>query len=69
MKEVTWMKEGLLNAGTPEATESEHSEAKGNAGVVEAPNPEVPEKAVRRKFSAEYKLCILQLAESCTDPG
>ncbi len=69
MKEVTWMKEGLVNAGTPEATESEYSEAKGTAGVVETPNPEVPEKAVRRKFSAEYKLRILQLAESCTDPG
>jgi len=40
MKEVTWMKEGLLNAGTPEASESEHSEAKGTAGLVETPTPE-----------------------------
>lgn len=69
MKEVAWMKEGLFNASTPEATESEHSEAKGTARVIETPNPEVPEKAARRKFSAEYKLRILQLGESCTDPG
>jgi len=33
------------------------------------PDPEVPEKATRRKFSAEYKVRILQLAESCSDPG
>jgi len=33
MKEVTWMKEGLLNAGTPEATESEHGKAKGTAAL------------------------------------
>lgn len=34
-----------------------------------APDPEVPEKARRRKFSAEYKLRILRLADSCTAPG
>ncbi len=69
MKEVTWMKEGLFNTGTEEATESERSEAKEATGVVGTPNPEVPEKAMRRKFSAEYKLRILQLADSCSDPG
>jgi len=34
-----------------------------------APDPEVPEKATRRKFSAEYKLRILKLADNCTDSG
>jgi len=29
------------------------------------PDPEVPEKAVRRRFTAEYKLNILQQAEAC----
>jgi len=29
------------------------------------PDPEVPEKAARRHFSAEYKLNILQKAEAC----
>jgi transposase-like protein len=33
------------------------------------PNPEVPEKAVRRKFTAAYKLRILKEAEGCTEPG
>ena len=29
------------------------------------PDPEVPEKAARRRFTAEYKLNILQQAEAC----
>ncbi len=33
------------------------------------PNPEVPDKAVRRRFTAEYKLRILTLADACTDTG
>ena len=33
------------------------------------PDPEVPEKTVRRKFTAAYKLRILKEAESCTKPG
>ncbi len=31
--------------------------------------PEVAESAMRRRFSAEYKLRILKLADSCTEPG
>ncbi len=33
------------------------------------PDPEVPEKAVRRKFTPAYKLRILREAEACTQPG
>jgi transposase len=33
------------------------------------PDPEVPEKATRRKFPAAYKLRILKEAENCTEPG
>ena len=33
------------------------------------PDPEVPEKTVRRKFTAAYKLRILKEAESCTEHG
>jgi transposase len=33
------------------------------------PDPEVPEKAKRRRFSAEYKLAILHEADRCTQPG
>jgi transposase len=37
--------------------------------TVAHPNPEVPEKAVRRRFTAEYKLRILTLADACSEPG
>ncbi len=33
------------------------------------PDPEVPEKARRRRFSAAYKLRVLRAAEACTEPG
>ena len=36
---------------------------------VTPPNPEVPEKPVRRRFTAEYKLDILRQADMCTDSG
>lgn len=32
-------------------------------------NPEVPEKPVRRRFTAEYKLQMLREADACTQPG
>ena len=32
-------------------------------------DPEVSEKAIRRKYPGEYKLRILQEAESCIQPG
>ena len=33
------------------------------------PDPEVPPKAQRRKFTAEYKLGIVREAERCKEPG
>ena len=33
------------------------------------PDPEVPEKTARRKFTAAYKLRILKEAESCSEYG
>jgi len=36
---------------------------------VNPPDPEVPEKAVRRRFTAEYKLDILRQADHCRTPG
>lgn len=32
-------------------------------------NPEVPEKAKRRRFDASYKLRVLEEAERCGEPG
>ena len=34
---------------------------------IHPPDPEVPEKAVRRRFTVEYKLNILQQADACRD--
>lgn len=39
------------------------------AKVVGVPDPEVSEKAARRRFTAEYKLRILKLADACTEAG
>ncbi len=36
--------------------------------AVAQPNPEVPDKASRRRFTAEYKL-TLTLADACTETG
>jgi len=33
------------------------------------PDPEVPEKAARRRFTAEYKLRVLREAEGSVEPG
>lgn len=37
--------------------------------MMSPPDPEVPEKKARRKFTAKYKLQILQEADTCTQPG
>ena len=41
------------------------------SGPVEVvgPDPEVRDRAVRRRFSAKYKLKILRKVEACTTPG
>lgn len=36
---------------------------------ISPPDPEVKEKLPRRKFTAKYKLQILDTADSCTEPG
>ena len=33
-----------------------------------APDPEVPAKVTRRRFSVEYRLRILKLADACRSP-
>lgn len=40
-----------------------------DASTVDVPDPEVPEKAKRRRFTAEYKLWALKQADACTEPG
>jgi len=48
----------------------ERSEAAAGGGVpVELPDPELVERPLRRRFTAEYKLRILREAEACGRPG
>jgi transposase-like protein len=37
--------------------------------ITTAPDPEVAEKATRRRFTGDYKLRIVQAADRCTQPG
>jgi transposase-like protein len=43
--------------------------ATGGAARTDTPDPELIERPRRRRFSAEYKLGILQEAEACTESG
>lgn len=43
--------------------------AGARAAPVGVPDPELVEQAKRRKFTAKYKLEILEKAEACTRPG
>ena len=50
----------------------EHEWSQGCGGghaAPEAPDPELVEQAKRRKFTAKYKLEILEKADACTAPG
>ena len=67
--------------GVPQRSSDERSEAERSGGtpggaagalpprVSISPDPEVPEKAQRRHYSAEYKLRILAEVERATQPG
>jgi len=48
-------------------SETEPSESQVETSVI--PDPEVVDKTMRRRFTAKYKLSILQQADACTDPG
>lgn len=41
----------------------------GRVAPAEVPDPELVERAKRRRFSAEYKLRVLREAEACSRPG
>lgn len=44
-------------------------ETRGGQGIRAVADPEVPEKAVRRRFTAEYKRRILKEVDVCKEPG
>lgn len=62
--------------GEPERRGGERSEAPRSGGsptgeraVAPVPDPEVPAKPQRRRFTAEYRLRILKEADVCKKPG
>jgi transposase len=62
------MREGYLSSstgvvGTPPTGGAEEPV------MISPPDPEVPENKPRRKFTAKYKLQILQEADACTESG
>ena len=62
------MDQVLCTAGATEGVPGTTGVAPAAAAAAR-PDPEVVEKPRRRKFSAEYKLRILELADQCTEPG
>src|SRR5271165_7604247 len=58
---------GRSPTGVPPATAAPGAPAIGNGKSI--PDPAVPEKPVRRRFTAEYKLRILGEADRSTESG
>jgi len=66
-------------AGVAEAASAGHEDqggvaelgfgASGRAAPAGVPDPELVEQAKRRRFTAKYKLEILEKADACTAPG
>jgi transposase-like protein len=48
-------------------SDPEHREK--NVKSIKVPDSEVPERATRRRFSAEHKLRVLEEADRCVEPG
>lgn len=55
--------------GVEPMNESPAADSGGELHVPVSPDPEVPEQAKRRRFSAKYKLRILREADACTEKG
>ncbi len=56
------------SSGSPERSGEASQIAISRKGLPSVPDPEVPEKASRRQFSAKYKLRILKKTDDC-EPG
>ena len=69
MKKGTIMPVRSFSSSALEVESGERSEPDGTGRALAPPDPEVRETPVRRRFSAEYKLRILRLADVCTEPG
>lgn len=66
---VSVQNKGSLGRPAPNSlAETPHTAAPSGA-IGTAADPEVAEKASRRRFTAEYKLKVLREADACTTPG
>ena len=61
--------EGTEGGRSPSGVPSTVASPAGDRLPATPPDPEVAERPVRRKFTAEYKLRILAEADRCTRPG
>jgi transposase len=69
MKKDTVMPQRQNCLSALEAESGERSEPDGAGRALRPVDPEVNQIPVRRRFSAEYKLRILHLADACTELG
>lgn len=60
---------GTGGRGAKRAVGERSAAPAGRAALAAAPNPELAERPTRRRFTAEYKLRILNEAATCTGPG
>src|SRR5215210_6128269 len=63
------MNGGAGDRGVPGAGGERDSAVAARASSAGAPDPELVERAKRRRFTAEYKLKIVREAEACGRPG
>jgi transposase len=63
------MSQEELNGRVDRSLERAVGERKRSIDAQFAPDPELVEKAKRRRFTAEYKLRIVREADACTAPG
>ena len=66
---VKIVKPASESAGARRASAVEEAEPVSSVAPQTVPDPEVSDKAVRRRFTAKYKLSILQQADACKDTG
>jgi transposase len=60
---------GTGGHGAQRAVGERSEVAPGSGRRLDTPNPELVERPKRRRFTAEYKLRILQAADACSKPG
>jgi transposase-like protein len=63
------MSQSKLNGAVDRSLERAVGERKGSIDAHALPDPELVERARRRRFAAEYKLRIVREADACTRPG